>query len=121
MDFITCLNNTEDLIKKKQFNKAWAEANRCLIGLIKQNDESWYMMYYQMAVIASREKKWKNALFQMGLTIHYLGRLGGATHEKFTLRLLKKFSKQEKLSEYEALAKSSSPEKFSKILDDFLM
>ena len=66
-------------------------------------------MYYQMAIIAAREKKWFNALEKMGFVIYYLGRLGGVSHKKFVIRLLKKFEKESLFEEYVKLAKRTHP------------
>lgn len=78
------------------------------------------MMYYQMAVIAAREKKWSNALEKMGLVIHYLGRLGGVSHKNFIFRLLKKFRKEGRLNDFVELATKLKPRDFTTRLPLFL-
>jgi len=85
--FISYLDKIESLIKEKRYDEAWSIANE---GLIKIEGEDKYMMYYQMANIMAREKKWFDALEKMGLVIYYLKGLGGISHKKFVLRLLKK-------------------------------
>ena len=115
------LDKIEKLIKEKKYDEAWVIANEGIIELSKLRDESWYMMYYQMAIISSREKKWLQALEKMGFVVHYIGCLGGVTHEKFVLRLLKKFGKEDRLKDYILLAIKKNPEDFSTALKDFLV
>lgn len=114
--FTNYLNKIEQLIKEKRYDNAWKLANEGLIGLLKEKDDMWFAMYYQMAIILAREKKWQNALEKMGYLIHYLGGIGGVTHEKFVLRLLKKFKKEDKFDEYIKLAIKEKPEDFGRAL-----
>ena len=118
--FINYLDEIQRLIKGGNYDKAWGLANKALIDLLKDNDEMWFMMYYQMATILAREKKWQNALEKMGYVIHFLGGLGGATHEKFVLRLLKKFKKENRMDEYIKLALENKPEDFGTTLSKFI-
>ena len=118
--FIYHLDKIEELIKHKRYDEAWKVANEGVIELSKNNDEMWFIMYYQMAVILSKEEKWQNALEKMGYMIHYFGGIGGITHEKFILRLLKKFKKENKFDEYIKLALEKKPEDFGQFLSDFL-
>lgn len=115
-DFIYYLDKIEYLIKDKRYNEAWKLVNEALIELAKNKDDSWFMMYYQMAVILTREKKWQNALEKMGYVIHYLRGVGGITHKKFILRLLKKFKKEDKFDEYIKLAIKEKPKDFGSAL-----
>jgi len=105
-DFINYLNKIESLIKVKKYDKAWSVANE---GLIRIKTEDRFMMYYQMAQIAAKEKKWFNALEKMGFVIYYLKGLGGISHERFVLKLLRKFKKETLLEEYIKLAKTTHP------------
>ncbi len=56
----------------------------------------------------------------MGFVIHYLNGLGGAGHTKFSIRLLKRYGKEQYLEEYVALAIKNSPRHFSAKLSTFL-
>jgi hypothetical protein len=105
-DFISYLDKIESLVKIKHYDEAWSVANE---GLIKIKGEDRYMMYYQMANIVAREKKWFDALEKMGFVIFYLKGLGGMSHKKFVLRLLKKFKKETSLEEYLELAEKTHP------------
>lgn len=105
-NFISYLDKIESLVKAKQYDKAWSIANE---GLIKIKGENRYMMYYQMAEIVAREKKWFDALEKMGFVIYYLKGLGGTSHKKFVLRLLKKFKKEDLLEEYVRLSERTHP------------
>ncbi len=78
------------------------------------------MMYYQMAVILAKEKNWFDSLEKMGFVIYFLERLGGISHEKFVIRLLKKFKKEGFVEEYVNLAKKTHPRNFASQLSDFL-
>lgn len=108
-NFVDYLNEIELLKKQKKFDEAWQVANEGVIDLLKQQDDMWYMMYYQMADILAREKKWLQALFQMGLVIHFHHGLGGATHERFIKRLLKKIDKIKLFDDYIELSINSDP------------
>lgn len=112
--FIDYLNGIEKLTKEKKYDEAWKLANKGILELAKSNDEMWFMLYYQMAIILSKEKKWQNALEKMGYVIHYLGGLDGITHEKFILRLLKKIRKEDKFDEYVKLAIDTKIKDFGK-------
>lgn len=79
-DFISYLDKVESLVKAKRYDEAWSVSNE---GLIKIKGEDKYMMYYQMANIVAREKKWFDALEKMGFVIFYLKGLGGVSHKKF--------------------------------------
>ena len=114
--FIQYLDEIKSLKKQKKFDDAWRLANKGIIDLLKQQDDMWCMMYYQMADILAREKKWSQALFQMGLVIHFLHGLGGITHKKFVKRLLKKFDKESLFDEYIELSISSEPTELEKKL-----
>lgn len=116
-DFIDYLDRIKSFIKSKQYDKAWALANE---GLFKIKTEDEFMMYYQMAIIAAREKRWFNALEKMGFVIYYLGRLGGIRHKKFVIRLLKKFEKESLLEEYVKLAKKTHPRNLATELSSLL-
>ncbi len=116
-DFIDYSDEIESLIKTKQYDKAWATANE---GLIKIKTDDRFMMYYQMAVIVAREKKWFNALEKMGFVIFFLGGLGGITHKKFVIRLLKKFKKENLLEKYVKLARKTHPRNFATQLSNLL-
>jgi hypothetical protein len=116
-DFIDYLDRIKSLIKSKQYDKAWALANE---GLYKIKTGDRFMMYYQMAIIVAREKKWFNALEKMGFVIYYLGRLGGISHKKFIIRLLKKFEKENLFEEYVKLAKKTHPRDFAMELSSLL-
>src|SRR4030042_5985149 len=100
-DFVYYLNTIAALINAKQYDKAWSIANK---GLFNIKGEDRFMMYYQMALIATKEKRWFTALEKMGFVIYYLKGLGGEGHRKFSLRLLKKFKKEALLEEYVRLA-----------------
>lgn len=117
--FSDYLDTVEKLIREKKYDKAWEAANEGLLGLMQAENESWYMMYYQMAIILAREKKWFQALEKMGFMVHYLGQLGGATHKKFVLRLLKKYGKED-IEGYVSLAVSKEPKDLASALEDFL-
>lgn len=108
--FIDYLDNIEALIKSKKYYEAWRLANE---GLIKIEGEDRYMMYYQMAIIVAKERKWKNALEKIGFVIYYLGGLGGACHKKFVVRLLKKVKKEGLFENYIELAQNNPPRSFS--------
>ena len=118
--FLNYLNKIEQLIKSKNYDEAWKIANEGLLELAKDNNEMWFAMYYQMAVILAREKKWQGALEKMGYLIHYLGGMGGTTHEKFILRLLKKCKKEDKFNKYIKLAIEEKPQNFGKPLSSLL-
>jgi len=118
--FLNYLNRIEQLIKNKKHDEAWRIANEGLLELAKDNNEMWFAMYYQMAIILAREKKWQNALEKMGYLVYYLKGVGGATHEKFILRLLKKIKKEDKFKEYIKLAIQEKPQNFGKSLSDLL-
>lgn len=105
-DLIYYLDTIEKLIKVKQYDKAWSMANK---GLLHIKGDDRFMMYYQMALIAAREKKWFNALEKMGFVIYYLKGLGGEGHRKFSLRLLKKIKKETLLMDYVKLAEQTHP------------
>lgn len=107
--FIQYLEEIESLKKAKKFDEAWGAANKGITDLLKQKDDMWFMMYYQMADILAREKKWAQALSQMGLVIHFLHGLGGITHEKFVKRLLKKFNKEMLFDKYIELSLNTEP------------
>ena len=112
-DFSQYLDEIERLKKIKNFNQAWKVANEGLNDLVSQGDEYWFDLYYQLADIAAREKKWGNALNQMALVIHYNGRLGGVSHEKFIQRLLKKINQELKFDEFIALSINTSIEELN--------
>lgn len=119
--FLEYLDEIESLKKKKRFDEAWRVANQGIINLPKQQDDMWYMMYYQMADILAREKKWLQALFQMGLVIHFIHRLGGITHEKFVKRLLKKIDKESLFDEYVELSINSEPKKLEEKIRELII
>ena len=114
--FIHYLDKIEHLIKDKRYNEAWKLANEALIELVETKDELWFMMYYQMAIILARERRWQNALEKMGYVIHYSRGVGGVGHKKFVLRLLKKFKREDKFDEYIKLAIEKKPGDFGKAL-----
>lgn len=116
-DFINYLDKIESLIKTRQYDKAWSVANE---GLYKIKTEDRFMMYYQMAIIAAREKRWLNALEKMGFVVYYLKGLGGISHKRFVLRLLKKFKKETLLEEYVKLAEKTHPRNLVSQLKVFL-
>lgn len=116
-DFIGYLNTVESLMSAKQYDKAWSAANQ---GLVKIKGEDRFMMYYQMALITAREKRWFDALEKMGFVIYYLKGLGSMSHKKFALRLLKKFKKEALLAEYVNLAQRTHPKDFASRLKPFL-
>jgi len=118
--FLQYLDEIESLKKQKKLDEAWRAANQGIIDLSKQRDDSWYMMYYQMADILAREEKWSQALFQMGLVINFLHGLGGITHEKFVKRLLKKFKKELLFDEYIELSISSEPRELETKLSELI-
>lgn len=120
MNFITYLDEIEKLKKERRYDGAWALANKALIDLEMQKEEMWFMMYYQMADILAREKRWFEALEKMGFVIHYLGHLGGITHEKFVKRLLKKFELEGKIEEYLDIVKLSKPRQLGKKLKNLI-
>lgn len=110
MSFTLCLDKITELIKRKEYDKAWSEANFSLLELKKSNNDSWYMMYYQMAIICAKEKKWLDALCFMGYVIFYLETCG-ISHEKFILRMLKKIKKEDKMNDFIALSLVNPPKK----------
>jgi hypothetical protein len=114
------LNEIESLKKAKEYDKAWGVANKAVVELFAAKDDSWYMMFYQMADILAREKKWFQALLNMGFCIHYLGRIGGSSHEYFIKHLLKKFNSEEKLFLYIELCKKTPPKNLKKELHKLL-
>jgi len=114
--FIEYLNEVEGLIKDKKLDEALNRSNEYLNALHEQNDDSWYMMYYQIAVIHAKEKRWEDALLNMGFVIYYLGRSGGVGHEQFARRLLKKLNKEDQYQKYVKIAQSHKPEYFKKEL-----
>lgn len=116
-NFINYLNNIEALIKSKRYDEAWRFANE---GLIKIKGEDRFMMYYQMAIITAKEKKWQNALEKMAFVIYYLGGLGGTSHRKFVIRLLKKLKKENLFENYIKLAQNNPPRSFSVKLSKLL-
>ncbi|MDT0685589.1 hypothetical protein [Autumnicola psychrophila] len=89
-----------DLKKKKQYDLAWRKANEYMLKLVQEGHEMWYMLYHQMADILAREKKWYEALKQMTYTFHYLGKVGGITHQRFIEKLLKKVDKSSYFDEF---------------------
>jgi len=115
--FIDYLNKIEALIKLKKYDEAWKLANE---GLIKIKGEDRFMMYYQMAIITAKEKKWQSSLEKMGFVIYYLGGLGGASHKKFVIRILKKLKKENLFEDYIKLAQNNPPRSFSIKLSKFL-
>ncbi len=116
-DFIDYLNKIESLIKSKSYDEAWRLANE---GLVKIKGEDRFMMYYQMAIIAAKEKRWHNALEKMGFVIYHLEGLGGEGHRKFVIRLLKKVEKESSFEKYIKLACNNNPREFSKKLSDLI-
>jgi len=98
--FIDYLDKVEKLKKAGEYDKAWRVSNEALMNLLAEGNDSWFMFYYQMADILDSEEKWFDALVKMGYCTHFIGRLGGLCHEKFILRLLKKFSKEQSLNKY---------------------
>ena len=118
--FADCLDRVVVLKKQKSYDLAWTEANDALVKLKQSRCGEWFMMYYQMADILAREKKWSNALEKMGLCIHYLGGLGGNTHANFVMRLLRKIGKPQKFDAYVEAMKRSKPDKISTTLQELL-
>lgn len=114
------LDQIDELKKNKLYDQAWRKANEALVHLNDEGNESWYMFYYQMADILAKEGKWFDALEKMGLCLHFLGRIGGISHEKFILRLLKKFSKDNSLESYVELVINSEPSSLGDKLKAFL-
>ena len=119
-NFLQYLEQIESLKKAKKFDEAWKSANKGVADLLSQKDESWYMMYYQMADIFAREKKWRQALLQMGLVIHFNHGLGGITHEKFVKRLLKKFNKETAFNSYIELSLNTKPQELEVKIKELL-
>lgn len=115
--FMSYLNKIQSLIRIKKYDRAWSVANE---GLYKIKTEDRFMMYYQMAVIAAREKKWFDALEKMGFVIYHLEGLGGMSHKRFVVRLLKKFNKEVFWEEYVKLAKNTLPKDLTIRLNSFL-
>lgn len=109
--FIEYIETINSLKLSKQYDEARKIANQGIADLLDQNNDTWFMMYYQMADILAREKKWKAALFHMWLVIHYLHWLGGVWHEKFVKRLLKKFNKERLFKQYIEVCKNTDPKK----------
>lgn len=118
--FLQYLDEIESLKRQKKSDEAWRAANKGIIDLSKQQDDMWYMMYYQMADILAREKKWSQALFHMGLVIHFLHGLGGITHEKFVKRLLKKYNKEALFDKYIELSINSEPKELEMKIRELL-
>lgn len=116
-DLIMFLDKINRLIKNKDFDNAWKVANK---GLIDIDGENKYLMYYQMAIILSKEKKWADALEKMGFVIYYLKRVGGTTHNNFIIRLLKKVNKEKEVDVYIKLAVTNPPREFRHKLHEFL-
>jgi len=79
-----------------------------------------FRFYYDSAKKALKEKNWFRALEMMCFVIHYLGKLGGATQEKFILRLLGKYDKKDKIIEYIGLAVNGKPKNFETSLRKLL-
>jgi hypothetical protein len=116
MNFITCLNRVENLIKRKEYDKAWGEANSSLLNLKKAGDEMWFAMYHQLAVISAKEKRWSDALYQTACVIYYLGGFGGKTREKLVINWLKKIKREDKLDEFMEISLKNEPTKSRPIL-----
>lgn len=108
--FVDYLDSIKTSIKSKRYDEAWRLANE---GLVKIKGEDRYLMYYQMAIIVAKERKWQNALEKMGFVIYYLGGLGGIGHKKFVIRLLKKVKKESLFVNYIELAQNNPPRSFS--------
>ncbi|WP_029036808.1 hypothetical protein [Salinimicrobium xinjiangense] len=89
-----------DLKKTKEYDLAWRKANENMLKLVSEGHQMWYMMYYQMADILAREKRWYEALKHMTYVSHYIGRIGGTTHQRFIERLLKKVDRSSYLPDY---------------------
>ena len=116
--FIKKLELIEKYKKEKRYYEAWRQANLALVELAKSGDDMWFMMYYQMADILAREKKWFHALRDMGFVVYYLKGLGGITHEKFVKRLLRKLNVEDKFNEYIELCIKTNPKQIEpKLLD----
>jgi hypothetical protein len=118
--FTQYLHELDKLKKEKKFNEAWKLANDAMFNFVKQGDEYWYDFYYQMADIAAREKKWENALFHMGLVVHYNKGVGGASHTKFIIRLLKKFKKEALFDDFIKLSLVTKSENIRDEMKDLL-
>lgn len=108
MKFTDYLNEIEALRREKKHDEAWMLANKGLSDLLRQDDEQWYMMYYQLALIVAKEEKWKNVLEQMGFMLYFLQQLHPA-HMKLVKRALDKLDKLDRFNEYVNLASSTPP------------
>lgn len=117
-DFIEYLNDIEALKHERKFDLAWQMANKGLEDLLSQGDDSWYMMYYQMADISAIEKNWDQALFHMGLVIHFLKRVGGLTHEKFIKKLLHEVGHLAYYNKFIELSLNTDPKELQVILQN---
>lgn len=112
--FTQTLESIEYYKKQKDYDRAWRIANSYILHSKIVDDDMWYMMYYQMADISARRKNWFGALEKMGYMIHYADfpkGVGGISHEKFVLRLLKKFNITNKYESYLELCKQTNPQK----------
>lgn len=117
MNFITCLDRVENLIKRKEYDKAWSEANSSLLNLKKAGDEMWFAMYHQLAVISAKEKRWFDALYQTACVIYYLDGFGGKTREKNVINWLKKIKREDKLDEFMKISLNNEPINSRLLLD----
>lgn len=112
------LNSFEDYlywikkkINEKEFDEAWYIANQ---GVIHLPSDCNYMMYYQMSIICNKEKKYQKALITFGYMIHYLGRLGGRTHEYYFDQLLQKNNLCKDKKKILSMFVSDDPKKINK-------
>lgn len=111
-DFTQELEKIEFYKKQGNFDAAWKLANACILSVDTKTNDLWYLMYYQMADILAREKKWAEALEKMGLMIHFANLpqgVGGITHQKFVRRLLRKFNVESQYDKYIELCKRTNP------------
>ena len=99
-DFEQYVNQIQVLRETKAFDKAWSLSNSALIELRNNGNDSWYMVYYQMAMILADEGKWEKALLHLGLMLKELKRVGGAGQTKFINKVLKKMNMKDCFSDF---------------------
>ena len=123
-DFIYELDKIEESKKSKDYDEAWRIANKYIINTNTSKDNDWYMMYYQMADIAARQKLWIKSLEMMGLMIHFANfpkGVGGVAHQKFLLRLLKKYKSEDKYEEFIKLCLEADPTRLYKNINQLVV
>lgn len=126
MDFFQFLDQIEKTRKKGELDKAWRLANEAAVKLPTHFERT--MMYYQMSLIAKREKNYSYALALMAPVVSMILKESGSRrfenlgkgHQNHILFLLKKVNKMGKTDVFLIYCKGKDARKMIISVQDWI-